>query len=80
MCCLSRLSVSAAITLPSAESEALIFFDSSSRLPVAPARMRAVCSSVSETQPTKMRRPQLLQQQLWRCRHCSAHLAGYTHP
>ena len=37
MCCLSRLSVSVAITLPSADSEALIFFDSSSRLPVAPA-------------------------------------------
>ena len=36
MCCRPRGSVSAAITLPSADSDWLIFFVSSSRCPVAP--------------------------------------------
>lgn len=45
MCCRSFLSVSAAITLPSAEREALIFLDSSSRLPVAPA-WKIICAKV----------------------------------
>ena len=38
MCCRPRGSVSAAMTLPSAESDWLIFFDSSRRWPVAPER------------------------------------------